>query len=242
MSSNAQDYNAWHQSVHGEDAASTLQLAQWHRDALSLASAVQGRRVLEVGCGVGDFAVHLAQAGATMTAVDFSPSAIEMARARAVAHAVTVDFRAADAQALPFADASFDLLFSCECLEHLPDPARALKEMTRVLRPGGQLVLTTENYSNAMVLAWVVAWWRREPFNSGTEVQPIEQFFLFWRVRRMMWKAGLRVRRMIGAHHVFLLLPRFHPHTFVRERFQWPFFAGLFRPWARHVSFLAEKP
>jgi len=242
MSLDPQAYDAWHRSVHGAADAPALELAQWHHDALSLSPPLQGRRVLEVGCGVGDFAVHLARAGATVTAVDFAPVAIEMARARAAAHAETVDFRAADAQNLPFPDESFDLLFSCECLEHLPDPAQALREMTRVLRPGGQLMLTTENYSNAMLLAWVVAWWRREPFNSGSVAQPIEQFFLFWRVRRMLREAGLRVRRMIGAHHVFLLLPRFHPHTFVRERFRWPFFAWLFRSWARHVSFLAEKP
>jgi len=242
MNKSPSAYDTWHESVHGTESSSTLQLAQWHHDAFSLAANPQGRRVLEVGCGVGDFAVHLARAGAEMTAVDFSPAAIEMARARATTHGVAVDFRAENAQALPFSSESFDTVFSCECLEHLPDPAQALREMARVLRRGGQLVLTTENYSNAMLLAWGMAWLRKEPFNSGTEVQPIEQFFLFWRVRRMIESAGLRVRRMTGAHHVFLLLPGMHPHTFVRERFQNPFMAWLFRPWARHVSFLAEKP
>jgi ubiquinone/menaquinone biosynthesis C-methylase UbiE len=235
-------YDAWHQSVHGSAPASTLHLAQWHYDALSLAVNPQGRRALEIGCGSGDFAVHLSRTGAEMTAVDFSPAAIEMARARATAHGEAVNFQAADAQTLPFSSGSFDSVFSCECLEHLPDPARALREMARVLRSGGQLVLTTENYSNAMLLAWFMAWWRKEPFNSGTEVQPIEQFFLFWRVRRMIEAAGLRVRRMIGTHHVFLLLPGMHPHTFVRERFRSPVLSWFFRPWARHVSFLAEKP
>ena len=241
MNPDPQAYDSWHQLAHGDEAAPALQLAQWHEDALRLAPPLAGQRVLEVGCGVGDFAVHLAKAGAAVTAMDFSPAAIEMARKRGEAHAVKVDFQTADAQALPFADASFDVLLSCECLEHLPDPQKALHEMARVLRPGGKLVLTTENYSNAMLLAWVVAWWRGEPFNSGTHVQPIEQFFLFWRVRRMMRRAGMPVKQMIGAHHVFLLLPRLHPHTFVRERFTLPFFAWLFRPFARHMSFLAEK-
>jgi hypothetical protein len=58
----------------------------------------------------------------------------------------------------------------------------------------------------------------------------------------MIEAAGLRVRRMIGTHHVFLLLPGMHPHTFVRERFRSPVLSWFFRPWARHVSFLAEKP
>ena len=226
-------YDAWHQVAHGAEAAGDLHLSQWHHDAMRLAPALDGLDVLEVGCGAGDFAIHVAKAGAAVTAVDFSPAAIEMARAKAKAHGMAVQFQSADAEALPFADGSFDVVLSCECLEHVPDPLRALVQMARVLRPSGHLVLTTENYSNALVLAWMNAWRRGVPFNSGTHVQPIEHFFLFWRVRQYMRDAGLRVIRMTGAHHVFLLLPGFHAHAFVRERFHSRALAWLFRPLAR---------
>ena len=174
-------------------------------------------------------------------AVDFSRQAIELAEGKAATQKVAVDFRVADAQCLPFADDSFDLLFSCECLEHVPDPRKTLSEFCRVLKPSGKLLLTTENYSNAMVLGWIVSWYRGQPFNSGAGVQPIEHFFLFWRVKRMLKEAGFNVERMAGSHHVFLMLPRFHPHTFVVEYFRNRFVARFLRPLARHMTFAAVK-
>jgi ubiquinone/menaquinone biosynthesis C-methylase UbiE len=237
-----QRYEQWHQAVHGAENPGDLKLEQWHRDALSLAPPLASLRVLEVGCGAGDFAVYLARADAQVWAVDFSSVAIGLARARAQRQGASVDFEIADAGALPFPDASFDLVFSCECLEHVPDPPLALGEMYRVLRPGGRLVLTTENYSNATLLQWAACWARRQPFNSGAGVQPIEHFFLYWRVSEMMRRAGFRMGRMLGAHHVFLLLPRLHPHTFIKERFASRTLGRLFRPLARHVTFEAVKP
>ena len=234
-------YDGWHRKVHGGESPGMLRLAQWHEDALAISPPLAGKQVLEVGCGAGDFAAHLAREGAEVTAVDFSCTVIGIARERTAAGHAKVCFSTADAQNLPFAAESFDLVFSCECLEHLPDPQQALREMARVLRRGGRLVLTTENYSNAMVLAWIVSWWRGVPFNSGTEAQPVERFFLFWNVKRMMRRAGFAVERMTGAHHVFLLLPGMHPHTFVRERFSSRVWRTVFKPLARHVTFAAVK-
>ncbi len=235
-------YDDWHNQVHGSDNLSELHLDEWHQNALSLfPSGVSGLKILEVGCGVGDFALYLANQGADVTAVDFSPKAIEIAKTKSDRQNKSVDFRVADAQALSFADNSFDLLVSCECLEHVPVPKLAIAEFYRVLKPSGKLVLTTENYSNAMLLYWLACWLRKEPFNSGESVQPIEQFFLYWGVKRLMHLAGFRVERMIGSHHVFLLLPRCHPHTFVKERFQNPSLAALFKPFARHMAFAAIK-
>ena len=235
------EYNVWHQNVHGSESTRELHLCQWHEDALALSPPLQSASVLEVGCGPGDFAIHLSSKAKTVTAVDFSVAAIEIARRKLATHRTEVEFSVADAQQLPFTDDCFDIVFSCECLEHLPDPQRALREMHRVLKPGGTLILTTENYSNAMVVYWAMAWLRRQPFNSGSGVQPIERFFLFWRVKRMMKRAGLKVVRMTGAHHVFFVVPGCHPHLFVKDRFQNRVLARLFRPIARHFSFKAVK-
>src|SRR6185503_8546543 len=91
-----------------------------------------------------------------------------------------------DAQALSFESASFDFVVSCECMEHVPQPALMAREIARVLKPGGGFVITTENYFNGMILGWLNAWLRRQPFDSGSGVQPHENFFLFWRVRRIL--------------------------------------------------------
>lgn len=242
-----EDYNKWHQKVHGDEKAEEIYLSQWHETTMMLLSSslkdikAKNTKVLEVGCGVGDFTIYLAKQQIDVTAVDFSSKAIELARQKAKVQNQNIDFQIGNAQKLEFKDNSFDLLISCECLEHIPEPYLAIREFYRVLKPSGKLVITTENYSNAMLLYWLACWVRKEPFNSGEQVQPIEHFFVYWRVKRMLNLAGFEVKKMIGSHHVFLLLPRFHPSTFVKERFTNPFFAKLFLPFARHIAFEAVK-
>lgn len=242
MSENLRSYNEWHARVHGAESLNETLLQQWHKDALTLAGDLAGLHVLEVGCGAGDFSIHLAKEGANVVGADFSSTAVELAAAKAIAQKSSAQFQVADAQRLPFADATFDMLVSCECLEHVPVPRVALAEMFRVLKPGGRLVLTTENYSNGMLIYWLMAWMQRKPFNSGAGVQPIEHFFLFWQVIAMMKRVGFTLRRMTGAHYVFFAIPGTHPHTFVRERIRAPLLSKWLRPFARHVSFDAIKP
>jgi SAM-dependent methyltransferase len=99
-----------------------------------------GRRVLEYGCGIGSYAVRLAQRGAIVQGIDISDAAIERARASAgAAGEQRVQFAVGDAEALDFPDASFDVVCGTGILHHL-DIARAVSEIKRVLRPGGRAV------------------------------------------------------------------------------------------------------
>jgi ubiquinone/menaquinone biosynthesis C-methylase UbiE len=234
-------YDDWHQAVHGGESGLHLDLKQWHHDALSLAPQLSGKTVLEVGCGAGDFAFALEIQEGLVTAVDFSGTAIDVARRKAARRGSKVAFQQADACHLPFAEDCYDVVFSCECLEHLPDPVAAVEEMARVLKPGGTLVLTTENYSNAMVLMWLKCVISGQPFNSGESIQPIEKFFVFPMIYRMFHRAGLRMVSTKAAHHVFLILPRLHPHRFVVERFSNPMLARLLKPLGRHWTYKAVK-
>jgi SAM-dependent methyltransferase len=98
------------------------------------------RRVLEVGCGWGELAQSLArETGATVVATDLSPRMVELACERGV------DARIADVQALPFDDASFDVVVAAWMLYHVPDLDGALAELARVLRPAGRLVAVTNS-------------------------------------------------------------------------------------------------
>lgn len=235
-------YDTWHRQVHGHEDPSALRLETWHANALSLAQPTADQDVLEVGCGVGDFAISLAPQAHSMTAVDFSREAIAQATRKGQVQRSKARFLVGSAEALPLPDASCDLIYSCECLEHVPDPRQALREMFRVLRPGGRLVLTTENYSNFIAVYWAWCALRGVPYNSGEHVQPIDHFFVFWQVRRWMRAAGFGPVRLLGTHHVFLLLPRLHPHTFVVDHFRHPVIASWLRPLARHMAFTTTKP
>jgi ubiquinone/menaquinone biosynthesis C-methylase UbiE len=103
-------------------------------------------RALEIGAGTGYFTLNLLQAGVVREAVatDISPGMLDTLQANATRLGLRVHTRTADAEALPFADASFDLVFGHAVLHHLPDLERAFGELHRVLRPGGMLVFAGE--------------------------------------------------------------------------------------------------
>jgi ubiquinone/menaquinone biosynthesis C-methylase UbiE len=103
--------------------------------------ALAGKDVLDVGCGSGIATQLLAEAGANVTAVDLTDWAVETTRKRLAAFELRGEVRQEDAEQLPFADASFDLVFSWGVIHHSSDMDRALAQLVRVCRPGGQVVL-----------------------------------------------------------------------------------------------------
>jgi SAM-dependent methyltransferase len=106
---------------------------------MAAVDAAPGRAVLDLCCGHGNLTAALQDAGAIVTGVDFSRAMIARARSR-VPEAIFVEADAAD---LPFEDGAFDAVACNVGLGHLPNPAAALAEIARVLRPGGIAALTT---------------------------------------------------------------------------------------------------
>jgi ubiquinone/menaquinone biosynthesis C-methylase UbiE len=130
----------------------------WHgykARSFELLGLVEGDLVLDVGCGTGEDARTIAAraAGVSVIGIDASDDKIREARARTLGLPRPVDFRMADAYALPFEDATFDACRADRVFHHLLDPAKALAEMARVSRPGGRVVISDTDYDSLLVEA-----------------------------------------------------------------------------------------
>jgi SAM-dependent methyltransferase len=112
-----------------------------------------GSRVLEAACGVGAQTTILAKnsPGAEFISVDISRESLLKAKHRVVDEGITnVTFRQADVYHLPFMPETFDHIFVCFLLEHLPDPIRSLKNMKEILRPGGTITVIEGDHGSAL--------------------------------------------------------------------------------------------
>ena len=98
-----------------------------------------GERVIDIAAGNGNATLAAARRFARVTSTDYVPALLEKGRARAAAEGLAIDFREADAEALPYLDASFDVALSTFGVMFAPDQARAAAEIQRVVRPGGHI-------------------------------------------------------------------------------------------------------
>jgi ubiquinone/menaquinone biosynthesis C-methylase UbiE len=97
----------------------------------------RGARLLEIGCGMGTDLLQFARGGACCTGIDLTPRSIEITRHRFRLYDADGAFMISDGEHLPFRDESFDVVYSNGVLHHTPDTAGAIREVHRVLRPGG---------------------------------------------------------------------------------------------------------
>ena len=139
----ADHYDDFADSYHTENAAS-LENEYYERPAMiRLAGDVDGRRILDAGCGSGPLSAELRTEGAIMTGFDGSPRMLALARQRL---GPDVPLYVADlAEPLPFADEAFDDVVASLVLHYLEDWAGPLGELRRVLKPGGRLILSVNH-------------------------------------------------------------------------------------------------
>ena len=97
----------------------------------------RGARLLEIGCGMGTDLLQFARGGARCTGIDLTPRSVAITRHRFALYGESGAFMIADGERLPFASESFDVVYSNGVLHHTPDTAGAIREVHRVLRPGG---------------------------------------------------------------------------------------------------------
>jgi SAM-dependent methyltransferase len=114
---------------------------EWHIPSAADFAGTRGLKVLEIGCGLGTDGAQFAKAGADYTGVDLTGAAVELSRKHFKLFNLPGNFQTADAEKLDFADESFDLVYSHGVLHHTPDTAKAIREIHRVLRPGGRAIV-----------------------------------------------------------------------------------------------------
>lgn len=142
----------WGDSIHfgywpdPTDASVSMAEAQANFTDLMIRSiqAQAGQQILDVGCGTGQPAVQLAQtSGAQVTGITVSESQVAAARERAAAAGLSaqVRFELVNAMELPYADASYDAAWAFESIFHMPSRVQVFREMARVVRPGGRIVV-----------------------------------------------------------------------------------------------------
>lgn len=130
----------WSSGDFNEIARQTMAMAE---DLCRAADPRPGQAVLDVACGSGNAALVAARRNCEVAGIDIAANLIDHARARAAAEGTAIDFRVGDAQALPYPDASFDVVLSVFGVMFAPDQTRAASELLRVCRPGGTIALAS---------------------------------------------------------------------------------------------------
>lgn len=154
-----------------------------HRHLIPWISGMEpGRSVLEIGCGVGMDSHRMARHGLDVTGVDLTEIAVQTAHRRFEAEGIEGSFLSADALRLPFADASFDYVYSFGVLHHAQDTAGTIRELHRLLKPGGEarIMLYHRRSLNELVHRLL-----RVPFEEKHELCPVVRRFTKAEVRAM---------------------------------------------------------
>ncbi len=162
---------------------------------------LDGRRVVDVGCGGGLLAEGLARAGSRVMGLDLAPAMIEVARLHALASGLSIDYRVEAVESLAASEpGAFDVVTCMEMLEHVPDPAATMRSIARLLRPGGRLFVSTINRSpRAFLVAIVGAEYLTRMIPAGTH--EYERFIRPAELARWARGAGLELREMAGLEY-----------------------------------------
>ena len=151
---------------------------EWHIPTAAGFAHSKNLRVLEVGCGLGTDGAQFAEAGADYTGIDLTQAAVDLAKRRFELFDLPGTFRVADAEGLDFPDNTFDLVYSHGVLHHTPDTAGAVREIHRVLRPGGRAV---------------VMLYHRDSYNYRVNISMLRRTG----VHLLRWNAGVKLVHLL---------------------------------------------
>ena len=170
-------------------------------DWIDANAGLRGKRVIDVGCGGGLLSEGMAAMGAQVTGIDLSEKALAIARLHLFESGHAIDYRLISAEAMADEAASgFDLVTCLEMLEHVPDPASTVAACARLVKPGGQVFLSTINRNpKAYLLAVVGAEYLFKLLPRGTH--DYTRFLKPAELARLCRDAGLEVLEITGLRY-----------------------------------------
>jgi ubiquinone/menaquinone biosynthesis C-methylase UbiE len=199
-------------------------------------SSARGLHVLEVGVGMGADFLQWLKAGAVATGIDLSSQSVEQARKRCKRFGYEADLRTADAETLPFADRTFDLLYSYGVMHHSPNTEQCIREAWRVLKPGGTLKIMLYHHASLTgEMLWLrYGWWRGKSLRQTVYEQlesPGTKTYTQAEVRGMLKEfESIRIEQVFSPGDLLLNNPS--------KRFQ----SGIYRLlWKLYPRFLVRK-
>jgi ubiquinone/menaquinone biosynthesis C-methylase UbiE len=205
-------------------------------------SALGGRRVLDLGCGSGVLACYMARNGAQVTGADLTEHGTRLTAANAASRGLALSVVRTDAEAMGFADASFDFVLSWGVLHHSRSTERALAEARRVLRPGGRGLMMVYHRTSLVYyikgLYWLLA--RGGIFRGDTLASAADRYadgyyhrhFSREELARCLRNAGLQPLRLVATQQEEPILPGLGGRidAVLKSRFGWYLVAEFARP------------
>jgi len=161
---------------------------------------LRGKRLLDLGCGDGTYSIAAFQRGARVTGVDISDTVLDSARRRAVACGASVEWRQASAESLPYDSGTFDIVLAVTILCFIRDPLQVVREISRVLHPGGRFVIGELGRYSAWALSRRVRGW------LGSSRWKNAHFWTVGELQRLLQQA----RFQIGTSRACVYYPPFN--------------------------------
>jgi 2-polyprenyl-6-hydroxyphenyl methylase/3-demethylubiquinone-9 3-methyltransferase len=166
------------------------ELERGERRVASAGRPLEGLSIADIGCGGGILAESLAQLGASVLAIDPTPTSIEIARAHAAGSNLEIDYRTMTAEELVASGQQFDAVMAIELIDHVDHQQAFVATLAKLLRPGGLMIFSTINrnpksYIWAILIAeYVLGWVQRGMHSYGKFVKPDE-------LSRWIFEAGM---------------------------------------------------
>ncbi len=179
---------------------------EW-RSMLEWLDPDEGEKILDVACGRGALSLKIAEKRCEVLGIDLSGNAINSAKRLAEREGIGCEFKVGDAEDLPCLDGYFDKVVCSSSLEHFKDDIKALKEMRRVLKPNGSVVLTTDSFTYPIndelkkkhrEIAYVVNYYTLENLKERFEIAGFDmvraEYLLNSRITSFFFNIGIKIK------------------------------------------------